>query len=207
MKRRQIPDYSIYSIVDRDSCGRKSLHRVAEDCVRAGVKIIQLRDKTGDVNLFYRDALLIRKITRGKSLFIVNDRVDIAKLAEADGVHLGQCDLPVCAARKILGSRKIIGKSSHSLRQAILARDEGADYVSIGPIFKTPTKPEYKPIGLKVLKEVCRHLKIPVVAIGGIDKDNIGLLKASGAKIFAVVRAICNADDISKTVSELLSHQ
>lgn len=196
-------DSGIYGVIDRSSCGIKPLAKVAKQCVQAGVRIIQLRDKTEDVNLFYRDALLIRKIVKDNSLFIVNDRADIAKLVQADGLHLGQCDLPIEAARKILGPNKIIGKSTHSLRQAILACEEGADYVSIGPIFKTATKPEYKPVGLRALKRVCQLFKIPVVAIGGIDEYNIRDVREAGARIVAVVRAICNAPDISKAVLEL----
>lgn len=203
MKKKQILDSNLYVVLDRGSCGRKSLSKVARECIKAGVKIIQLRDKTDDVNLFYRNALLIRKITKNKSLFIINDRADIARLAQADGLHLGQDDLPIEAARKILGPNKIIGKSTHSLRQAILAYEEGADYISIGPIFKTATKPKYKPVGLKVLKSVEKRIKAPIVAIGGIDKSNMGEVRRTGAKIAAVVRAICNASNIRKSVLEL----
>lgn len=203
MKRKQILDSNFYVVLDRGSCGRKSLSKVAQECVKAGVKIIQLRDKTDNVNLFYRNALLIRKITKNKCLFIINDRADIAKLAQADGLHLGQDDLPIEAARKILGPNKIIGKSTHSLKQAILAYKEGADYISIGPIFKTPTKPKYKPVGLKVLRSVEKRIRVPIVAIGGIDKNNIGEVRKAGAKIAAVVRAICNSGNIRKAVLEL----
>ena len=190
-------------MIDRGSCGLKSLPGVVRASLKAGVKIVQLRDKTKDITEFYKNALLIKGFTANKALFIINDRADIARLSRSDGLHLGQRDLPLKAARQILGSNKIIGKSCHSLKQAIKAQEEGADYISIGPIFKTPTKPEYNPVGLKLLKEARARLKIPVVAIGGINKDNIGLVKKSGAKIIAVVRAICQAKDIMKAVQEL----
>ena len=130
--------------VNRAAGTKRSLINIAESCVRAGVKIIQLRDKTDDVRGFYRNAILIRKTTKGKALFIINDRLDIAKLVNADGLHIGQDDLPVEAVRGLLGPGKIIGKSCHSLAQAVAAENEKVDYISVGPIFSTPTKPDYQ---------------------------------------------------------------
>ena len=193
----------MYAVIDRDSCGLESLPGLARRALKAGVKIVQLRDKSADISGFYKNALLIKGITANKALFIINDRADIAKLARADGLHLGQHDLPLKAARRILGADKIIGKSCHSLKQAIQAQKEGADYISIGPIFRTPTKPGYNPVGLKLLKEARGRLKIPIVAIGGINKDNIKSVRESGAKIIAVVRAVCKARNVIKAVWEL----
>ena len=203
MKKIQIAKSGIYAVIDRTACGKKSLVELARGCIKAGVKIIQLRDKTEDVKGFYRNALLIREITKGKALFIINDRADIAKLVNADGLHTGQDDLPVKAARAILGPQRIIGKSCHSVKEAIQAEREGVDYISIGPIFKTPTKPGYRPAGLKVLKETCQRLKIPIVAIGGINMDNIKLVRNAGAGLIAVVRAICKAKDIGQAIDKL----
>lgn len=191
--------------IDRAACGKKSLLTLAEGCVQAGVKIIQLRDKTEDVQGFYRNAQIIREITKGKALFIINDRSDIAKLVNADGLHIGTDDLPVEAVRKLLGPGAIIGKSCHSLKQAILAQKEGADYISIGPIFTTPTKPNYPAVGLALLKKVLSLVSLPVTAIGGIDKNNIGLVRAAGVKNIAVVRAICEAGNIEKAINDLKS--
>ena len=190
-------------MIDCGSCGLKSLSEVVRASLKAGVKIVQLRDKTEDISGFYKNALLIKGFTANKALFIINDRADIAKLSRSDGLHLGQRDLPLKAARQLLGSNKIIGKSCHSLKQAIKAQKEGADYISIGPIFKTPTKPGYKPVGLNLLKEARARLKIPVVAIGGINKDNIKSVREAGAKIIAVVRAVCKAKNIVKAVQQL----
>ena len=205
-----MPDYSLYGIIDRQAClpagkagGLKSLERIAKDCLRCGIRIIQYRDKSQDIRGFYQNALRLKKIIADKALFIINDRADIARLVDSDGLHLGQDDLPIEAARRIIGDGKIIGKSCHSLKQAILAQKEGADYISIGPIFATPTKPDYPVVGLGPLKSALEKVKIPITAIGGIDKTNIGLVKDSGARIIAVVRAICQAKDIPKAIKEL----
>jgi len=197
-------DTSTLFSVNRSVCGRpERLSVIVRECLKAGVKLIQLRDKTFDTAGFYKNALLIRRLVKGKALFIVNDRLDIARAAQGDGVHLGQDDLPVKAARAILGSHRIIGKSCHSLKQAIQAEREGVDYISIGPIFKTPTKPGYRPVGLKLLKEACQRLKLPIVAIGGINMDNIKLVRKAGGRLIAVVRAICKAKDAAKAIAGL----
>lgn len=203
MKKRQRISSSIYAIIDRQACGLKDSVKIAKECLSAGVKIIQLRDKTEGVDTFYKNALLIKRITTNKAVFIINDRADIARISGADGLHLGQNDLPIKAARTILGPRAIIGKSCHSLKQALNAEKQGADYVSIGPIFKTPTKPDYRPVGLKLLRQARRRLKIPIVAIGGINKDNIALIRKTNVKTAAVVRAVCKLRDVVKAVKEL----
>lgn len=203
MRKIQIRELGIYAVIDREACARGSLKAIAEACVRAKVKIIQLRDKTGDVRGFYQNAILIRKITRAKALFIINDRLDIARLVDADGLHIGQDDLPPEAARRLLGQGKIIGKSCHSLTQALTAEKEKVDYISVGPIFSTPTKPLYRAVGLGLLRKVISSVNLAVTAIGGIDKTNIGLVREAGARNFAVVRAICKARDVKKSVAGL----
>lgn len=222
-----MPDCSLYGIIDRDIRGfgyRKpnpaspagrhgplacvnSFERIARGCLRSGIGIIQYRDKSQDIRGFYQNALGLKKIIADKALFIINDRADIARLVDSDGLHLGQDDLPIEAARRIIGRSKIIGKSCHSLKQAILAQEEGADYISIGPIFATPTKPDYPAVGLSLLESALEKIKIPITAIGGIDKTNIERVKDTGASIIAVVRAICQANDIPKAVKELQGNQ
>jgi len=144
-----------------------------------GADAIQLREKSMSDNKLLKAALEIRKLTLAhKVLFIMNDRVDIAYLANADGVHLGEDDISIRDARKILGADKIIGATSHNIEEAIQAQRDGADYISVGPMFSSPTKPHLKPEGLKYLKEVAKKIKIPYVAIGGINEKNIpSLLK------------------------------
>lgn len=129
--------------------------------------------------------------------------MDIAKLVNADGLHIGQDDLPVEAVRGLLGPGKIIGKSCHSLAQAAAAENEKVDYISVGPIFSTPTKPDYQAVGLELLKNVLSRVSLAVIAIGGIDKNNIGLVRGTGAKNIAVVRAICEAGDVEKAITDL----
>jgi thiamine-phosphate pyrophosphorylase len=203
LKKRRIPNSGLYALIDRSACGPGALSALVGECLKAKVELIQLRDKTQDTAGFYKNALLIRRLTKDKALYIINDRLDIAQAAQADGVHLGQDDLPVKAARAIMGPHRIIGKSCHSLKQAIQAEREGVDYISIGPIFKTPTKPGYRPVGLKVLKETCRRLKLPIVAIGGINMDNIKLVRNAGARLIAVVRAICKAGNAAKAIAQM----
>jgi thiamine-phosphate pyrophosphorylase len=149
----------------------------------------------------------IRKITAAdNTLFIVNDFIDIALLAGADGVHLGQDDIPIAEARKITPPDFIIGVSTHSLTQALEAEKQGADYIGCGPVFATPTKENYPPIGPDTVKQVIESVHIPVVTIGGLDLDNIPLLRKVGARNFAMVRALQNNTEtvIEKINQELI---
>ena len=153
--------------------GRKgcclTLKEIVTFALRAGVRCIQYREKDKARREIYREALILRKLTTEfNAIFVVNDHADIALAVNADGVHLGQSDLPLKEARKVLGKGKIIGISTHSIEQAIEAEQGGASYIGFGPIFHTKTKDAGKPKGIQMLKEVKRHVKIPVIAIGGI---------------------------------------
>ncbi len=168
------------------------------------VGIIQLRDKVSDKSHVLSAAVrLARLLSKSKTLFIVNDYIDIAILSGSDGVHLGQDDLPLKQARKLLGKNKIIGISCHNLRQALKAQKEGADYIGIGPIYSTATKPEYKAIGLRVLRQLRGKIKIPYFAIGSINESNIKEITAAGARRIAVCRAILKADDPNRAAGQL----
>lgn len=158
-----------------------------------GIKIIQYRNKTATTKKFYLDALKLRKICKDAT-FIINDRVDIALAVGADGVHIGEKDLPLDVVRKILGEKRIIGFSTHSLKEAIKAQNIGADYISIGPIFKTTTKADaHKPVGLEILEKIRKRIKIPIVAIGGINLEN-------AKKIISYkVDAICSISEVFKS--------
>ncbi len=159
--------------------------------------IIQLRDKVSDKKIVLETArILMKQLARAKSLFIVNDHVDIAMLIDADGVHLGQTDLPLPAARKLLGRDKIIGISCLNLKQALLAQEQGADYLGVGPVFATSTKSEYAPLGRELVKSVIKSIKIPVFAIGGINEANITKVLSFGASRVAISSAICTASDL-----------
>ena len=135
----------------------------------------------------------------------MNDHPDVALFAKADGLHLGQADMPLDKARLMLGGDKIIGVSCHNLRQALKAQKEGADYIAIGPLYNTATKPEYKPVGLKVLKRLKGRIKIPCFAIGNVNRENIGKIVSLGIKRVAVCRGILNSGNIKAAAGELLS--
>lgn len=170
----------------------------------AGVKWIQYREKNKTRRDIYNEAALLRKLTtKFKAAFIVNDHADIALAVNADGVHLGQEDLPVKEARKILGKGKIIGISTHNIEQAVDAEAGGADYIGFGPLFPTKTKDAGEPKGVEMLREIKKKIKIPVVAIGGINAENLKSVLDSGADAVAVASAILNGD-IYKNTSAFL---
>ena len=164
--------------------------------LKGGVDILQLREKTMPANRIIELGKKIKLLcAEYGATFIVNDRVDIAYVLEADGVHLGQDDMDVESARKILGNNAIIGVSTHAPEQAQKAVADGADYIGMGPVFTTPTKPGRKSVGLEYVEWVSNNVDIPAFAIGGIDPDNVNEVIAHGAKRIAVVRAIINAEN------------
>jgi thiamine-phosphate pyrophosphorylase len=166
---------------------------LARQACLGGARILQYREKEASRKEMMKVAREIRSVTRSTgTLFIVNDFVDLALLCQADGVHLGQDDIAIGEARRLLPPGFIIGRSTHSLEQALQAQQEGADYIGIGPVFATPTKKNYPPIGLEVVKAVARRVTIPIVAIGGLDPDNIGQLSSAGISNVAMVRAFQN---------------
>ena len=182
-----------------------------EGALRGGVDIVQLRSKTLSDRALLELGKKIRQVTRRlRKLFIVNDRVDLMLAMDADGIHLGQDDLPVGVARQMIGDRKkIIGRSTHSLKQALRAERERADYIGFGPIFETPTKPTHHPIGLRAIRQVMKRIKIPVVCIGGIDQTNVKRVIEAGVERVAVVRAIFaapNAYQAARHLRELMEH-
>ncbi len=161
-----------------------------------GIKIIQLRDKVNNKETILETAKQLRELTKEKGvILIINDHIDIAKEVDADGVHLGQDDTPIEEARNLLNN-KIIGISCHSLKQAIKAEKDGADYIGIGPIFKTQTK-DYQEIGSNIITNVKNSIKIPFIAIGGIDKDNIDEVLNAGATRVAIISALLNKNYIN----------
>ena len=195
LKKKWLETYRLCVILNRPFFkDALSLARAAREIVSSGGGFIQLRDKESSKKQILGTALLLKKqLGRHKSIFIVNDYVDIAALSGADGVHLGQDDLPLPAARKLLGRDKIIGISCLDLKQALLAQEQGADYLGVGAVFTTPTKPESQPLGIELLRSVTKRIKIPVFAIGGIKECNARGLLSLGASGVAVSSAICCA--------------
>jgi len=196
----------LYLVTNSDSFSSDNKFlSVIEKAIEGGVDIIQLREKNKSENKILELAKEIKKLIKDTEvLFLINDRVDLALAACADGVHLGQDDLPVNEARKITPDGFIIGLSTHSTTQGQAALSTSADYFGVGPVFQTPTKPDYKPAGLEYVKWASENLnKNQWFAIGGIDKTNIDKVIAMGTKKIAVVRAIMNAEDPLNTTREL----
>ena len=208
LKKELLRKSRLYLIADKRVAGNRPWFNIVKKTKGLGVNIIQLRDKESPKWSILKDAYILRKLlAHSQTLFIINDYLDIAKLVDSDGVHLGQCDTPVEIARKLLGKDKIIGVSCHNLSQALKAQNIGADYISIGPIFPTQTKPEYKACGLDLIRKAGKMIRIPFFAIGGINESNLNKVLYSGAKRVAICSAICKAKNIplsTKTLSEAI---
>jgi thiamine-phosphate pyrophosphorylase len=172
---------------------------IAEAALAGGADMIQLRDKTGNLRDLLTQAQAIQALCRARgAVFIVNDRVDLALAADADGAHVGQEDLPAASARRLLGPRRLMGVSTHSLAQAEAAQQVGADYIGFGPMFATGTKDTaYTPRGLEALRGIRRAVSLPILAIGGISLENVSLVIEAGATAPAVISAVVAAPDIA----------
>lgn len=198
-RRKRLKESALYVIIDKDVCQKKIIN-IARAAINSGADIIQLRCKNSSAREVLRYAKTLRGLTKGKSLFIINDHIDFALACGADGVHLGQDDLPADIARRIVGRKILIGVSCHNLKQAKLAEDNGADYVAIGPVFSTLTKPKEKPITTKVLSILKKNIKIPFFPIGGINQKNFKEILRYKIKRIAVIRAVCESKNIKKAV-------
>lgn len=206
-KKIFLHDKKLYLVTNSDNFESDEifLDKVALS-IKSGVDIVQLREKNTTSKRFIYLAQRIRELaSHFGAAFIVNDRVDIAKISNADGVHLGQDDIPVSYAREILGDNAIIGVSTHCPEHAKKAITDGADYIGVGPVFKTPTKPSKDPVGLEYVKWAADNVNIPFFAIGSIDTANIKEVVQAGAKRVAVIRAIMYADDIESNCKILKS--
>ena len=199
--------HGLYVITDVTLCAGRTHADIARAALDGGARIVQMRDKTASDREFYAQALALRKMTfDAGALFFVNDRVDVAAAVRADGVNVGQTDLPVAAVRAVVGPRMLVGVSAGSIDEARQAEMEGASYVGFGPVFDTATKSDAGPaIGLDALRQVCRLLDAPVVAIGGIGPGNIGAVAKCGAACAAVVSAVVCADDMARAAAELVT--
>lgn len=199
------PGSDIYGLTDDSLSLGRPVVDVVDAMLRAGVRIIQYREKEKKSGAMLQDCLALRRMTReAGACFIVNDHVDIAMLCDADGVHVGQDDLPVAAVRQLVGPDRIIGLSTHSPEQALAAVACGADYIGVGPIFATRTKKDVcDPVGYDYLDWVVANMSLPFVAIGGIKRHNIAKVVRHGARSCALVSEIVGAEDIVQRVGEL----
>jgi thiamine-phosphate pyrophosphorylase len=186
----------LYVILDRAVAGARDLEEILDAAIAGGAGMIQLREKTWPSGLVFPLARRLAARCHAAGVpFIVNDRVDLAVAVEADGVHLGQEDLPPAAARALLKPGMILGLSTHSVAQARAAQAAGADYVAVGSMFPTASKPEFQLVGPALAREVRPHVKVPLVAIGGITPENVADVIAAGADGVAVISAVCAAPD------------
>lgn len=201
-----LEDKKLYLVTNSDKFETEDLFLDAvASALKGGVDILQLREKNMPANKILELGKKVKLLcAEYGATFIVNDRVDIAYVLEADGVHLGQDDMDVESARKILGNNAIIGISTHAPEQAQKAVNDGADYIGMGPVFTTPTKPGRPSVGLEYAKWVSENIKISAFAIGGIDLTNVQDVINAGAKKIAVVRAIINSDSPEKAAQEFL---
>jgi thiamine-phosphate pyrophosphorylase len=205
-KEEVFQNFKLYAVTDLRGDSPEVLGKI-EAAYDGGADIVQLRSKHLTDRALYELGKKIRLIAESKrKLFFVNDRPDLALAVEADGVHLGQDDLTVAVVRQLFlkaGKRLWIGKSTHSLEQGRAAILENPDYLGVGPVFGTPTKPGYKPAGLEYVKQAAKEFTVPFVAIGGIDQSNIKEVLGAGASRIAVVRAIFDAENVAESAQKL----
>jgi thiamine-phosphate pyrophosphorylase len=192
-------DCRLYGFVDLNYVDVDEIERVTKSMIDGGVDLIQLRAKKSPLADIVDLARKLHALTSAAGIpLIVNDYPEVAAHVPIEGVHVGQDDDAIAHARKKAARAVLIGKSTHSLEQAVSAQREGADYIGFGPIFATPTKPDYAPIGMTGIKRVHHEVDVPIFCIGGIKIDNLGEVLAAGAKRVAIVTGLLKASDIAK---------
>lgn len=198
-------DYSLYLVTDRDCLGGKELVATVEQALQGGATVVQVREKNLSTLEFFQVTSRIKSITDKYGVpFIVNDRADIALAVDAAGLHIGQEDLPLAVARRLLGPDKIIGVSASTLEEALLAQEQGADYLGVGAVFPTNTKDDADSVSLEALKSIKEQVRIPVVAIGGINRSNVQPVMETGIAGVAVVSAVIAAQDPYEAACDML---
>ena len=198
-------DLSLYLVTDNSENEEKFLKTI-EEAILGGVSVVQIREKTAETLEFYNLAIKVKEITTKYNVpLIINDRVDVALAIDADGVHVGQSDMPCDITRKLIGENKILGVSAATIGEAKKAENDGADYIGTGAVFPTTTKDDAPHVTKKDLSDITNSINIPVVAIGGITIDNANELKNTGISGLSVVSAIMSADDPKKASEKLLN--
>ncbi len=199
-------DFSLYLITDRSRM-KAPFYKGIEDALKGGLQALQLREKDLSVRQLYATACRLRELTSryGARLF-VNDRLDVALSVEADGVHLAGTSIPPRAVQRVTGGKMLIGVSAHTLEEAIEAEREGADFLTFGPVYKTPSKKKYgPPVGIEKLKEVAEKVSIPVFGVGGIKIEKVSEVLKSGAQGVALISAILSSDNIEEETSKFIT--
>jgi thiamine-phosphate pyrophosphorylase len=198
-------DLSLYLVTDNSDNVEKFLNTI-EEAIKGGVTVVQIREKTAETLDFYNLALQVKEITSKYNVpLIINDRVDVALAIDADGVHVGQSDMPCDVTRRLIGEDKILGLSAATIEEAKKAEIDGADYIGTGAVFPTKTKDDASSVTKEELKEIVESVNIPVVAIGGITLENAGQLTDTGIAGLSVVSAIMSSDNPEKSSRELLN--
>lgn len=204
MSRKKM-DYLLYLVTDRRWLGERRLAGAVEEAIEGGVTVVQLREKEMSSRAFLETALAVKEVTDRYGIpLIINDRIDIAYACNADGIHVGADDLSISVARGILGPDKIVGASAATLEEALALEAEGADYLGVGAVFPTGTKSDADQVTLEQLAQITAAVHIPVVAIGGIDAEQIGPVMETGVDGVAVVSAIMAREDIRAAASRLI---
>ncbi len=200
----KLDNIDFYFITD-SKLSKKGIFSDVENAVNAGCQVVQYRvvsKKNGDM---VKEAEQLKKICYGRAVFLVDDRVDVALAVDADGVHIGQGDIPLKTARKLLGKEKIIGQTVHDLEEAIKAEKLEGDYIGLAPIFKTDTKEDARdPCGTEMIKKVRKEVSLPIVAVGGIDKNNVSAVIQAGADSAVSINAVVCSDDVYAEVSDFI---
>ncbi len=198
-------DGTLYLVTDRSLAKDIPLETIVEMAIRGGVTLVQLREKNIDAKDFYDHAIRLKEITDKYHIpLIINDRIDIMMAVGAEGVHVGQEDIPAAAVRKIIGPDKVMGVSAHNLKEALQAEKDGADYIGVGSIYPTDTKKNTSPVSLQELQKICQNVSIPVIAIGGINNKNLTTLLGTNISGIAVVSAIIKTDSPETSARNLL---
>ncbi len=186
----------LYLVTDSDILKNRDFYKCIEDAIKGGVTMLQLREKNASGSEFLEKAIKLRALTRKYNVsFIINDRVDIAMLCDADGVHVGQSDIDAKSVRRLIGKNKIVGVSARDLKEAQKAKNDGADYIGVGAMYTTLTKMDAKSVSFDTVKEIKESIDIPMVLIGGIDLDNLEKLKLLKSDGYAIVSAILKKQD------------
>lgn len=197
-------DYTLYLVTDSHIVSRQELYKVVEQAILGGCTMVQLREKNSSSLDFYRQAVALKRITDMYQIpLIINDRVDIALAVKAAGVHIGQKDIPVSITRDIIGKDRLLGVSVTSLREAEQAVKDGADYLGVGAIFPTKTKADAISVSMEELQRIRQSVKLPMVVIGGIKKENAGIFATMGIDGLAIVSAIIAQADSRKAALEI----
>lgn len=197
-------DYTLYLVTDRTLAGARDFDDLVGRAVRGGCTLVQLREKDASSGELYERALRLKRVTDYFHVpLMIDDRVDIMLAVDAAGVHLGQSDLPAEAARRLIGPDKVLGVSARTVEEAEAAENAGADYLGVGAVFPTATKTDAEPVARETLAAICAAVRIPVVAIGGLNAKNIPLLEGSGISGAAVVSAVMGAEDPEEAARKL----